>query len=616
MSLTYRPDVQGLRAIAVLAVIAFHFNSVWLPGGFVGVDIFFVLSGFLITSILVDKKQNENYSFSSTLQYFYLSRIRRIIPAYFFMLVMVGIFTAILFLRSDFTDFLEGFKNALWFNSNNYYANFGSYFAPATYEQTLLHTWSLAVEIQFYLIAPLLITLFPIRLLEYTLWAGIIIFTGIAEYYLRFIGTEQATYYSLAARLPEFFSGSLAAIYLVNKSYNSTIKTRCNIYGLLLLIMAFVLQPTLGPFPGVLTLLPILGTVLILLSAPRSRINNYLSHPWLVWIGSISYSLYLWHWPILALMRYCSGSNVLNLTYSFIFVISTLSVSLFSYYLVESPFRTSINVKRTSFAWGILAGGMGLTMFNIDHINSFFTPPKLSVAFQRYADPAKICHGQIVGECLRGDLTSKRELLVLGDSHAAMLNHFFDLLGKELGFKARIITGSSCVTIPGFDYQRLPHWAQQACINQIDVAKKLYDTSQLIILAGAWNYQFTSIDFPRILTTFLDDAQKTHKKIIILTQVPLLNASPLRNERFQYIGVPTQGGINQDYLRTNGILRNISNNYSNVNLIDLSAVPFFIKAPIFNGELMYFDNSHLNEIGAEIYAESAKSAFSRIINND
>ncbi len=126
------------------------------------------------------------------------------------------------------------------------------------------------------------------------------------------------------------------------------------------------------------------------------------------------------------------------------------------------------------------------------YINQTFTPPTLSIEYQRYADPATICLGQIVKECLRGDLTSKHEVLVLGDSHAAMLNKFFDYLGKELGFRARVITASSCVNIPGFDYQRLPYWAQKLCTDQIEIARRFYDKSQFIILAGAWNYQFSS----------------------------------------------------------------------------------------------------------------------------
>ncbi|WP_435927062.1 acyltransferase family protein [Dryocola sp. BD613] len=614
--MTYRPDVQGLRAIAVLAVIVFHYNPAWLPGGFVGVDIFFVLSGFLITSILIDKKQKADYQLLNAIQYFYLSRIKRIFPAYFFMLVFIGVFTAIVFLPSDFTEFLVGLKKAIWFNSNSYFSTFGDYFSPATHEQPLLHTWSLAVEIQFYLIIPFLILLLPVRILKVVLWAFFIVFIILAEYQLRAVGAEQATYYSLAARLPEFFAGSLTALYLISTKQKPFVKKQLNCVGLFLVIMAVFLQPMLGPFPGIASLFPVLGVILILFCVKKSYVNHFLSHPWLVWIGALSYSLYLWHWPVLALLRYCSGTYILNSSFSFLFIILTVTISWFSYYLIEVPYRTEFTIRKGFLAGAVLVGGTSILMPVAKYINQIFTPPKLSIEYQRYADPATICHGQIVKECLRGDLTSKHEVLVLGDSHAAMLNKFFDYLGKELGFRARVITASSCVTIPSFDYQRLPYWAQKSCINQIEIARKFYDKSQFIILAGAWNYQFSSKKFPHVLSLFLDDIQQKRKKIVILTQVPLLNTSPLRNQRLQYIGIPSQAGINKDYIRTNEDLRTIVSKYSNAKIIDLSSLSLFMKAPTYNGELMYFDNSHLNEIGSKLYAEKAKPFFARIINND
>ncbi|MFA0910695.1 acyltransferase [Vibrio cholerae] len=212
-SVPHRKDIQGLRAIAVLAVMVFHLNPTWLPGGFVGVDVFLVISGFLITSILLHKKSSAGYSLTETLKYFYVSRFKRIVPAYFLMLIIVALVAAVLFLPSDFNTFRKGLEKAVWFSSNRYFSGFGDYFAPTSYEQPLLHTWSLAVEIQFYLLAPFIVLLLPVRLLKW-LFAGLLIMlTAIAEYRLRLLGIEQVTYYSLYARLPEFFAGGIAALY-------------------------------------------------------------------------------------------------------------------------------------------------------------------------------------------------------------------------------------------------------------------------------------------------------------------------------------------------------------------------------------------------------------------
>lgn len=213
-SLLYRPDIQGLRAIAVLAVMLFHFNPAWLPGGFVGVDVFLVISGFLIVSILLNKKSQPGYRLTSTLQYFYGSRFKRIAPAYFVMLIVVSLLAAVLFLPPDLATYKQGLNKAAWFNSNSYFAGLGDYFAPANHEQPLLHTWSLAVEIQFYLLAPWLVLLVPTKALKWLLWALLLGFTALAEYRLRALGLAQATYYSLYPRLPEFFAGGLVALYM------------------------------------------------------------------------------------------------------------------------------------------------------------------------------------------------------------------------------------------------------------------------------------------------------------------------------------------------------------------------------------------------------------------
>ncbi|KXU38659.1 hypothetical protein AXE65_12705 [Ventosimonas gracilis] len=155
----YRNDIQGLRAIAVLAVIFFHVNKKYLPGGFVGVDMFFVISGFLVGGIILRQKLARQFSFIE----FYKARCRRIVPAYFAMVSVVSIFAAILFIPKDFSFFWKSLKSTLYFASNQYFSGFGDYFGPKSYEMPLLHTWSLAVEMQFYLLLPLFLVVIPLR---------------------------------------------------------------------------------------------------------------------------------------------------------------------------------------------------------------------------------------------------------------------------------------------------------------------------------------------------------------------------------------------------------------------------------------------------------------------
>lgn len=608
--MNYRPDIQGLRAIAVLAVILFHFNPAWLPGGFVGVDVFLVVSGYLIVSILLEKKAQPHYQLSMTLRYFYVSRFKRIAPAYFFMLVLVSLSAAVFFLPQDLSIYKEGLKQAVWFNSNNYFADFGDYFSPSTHEQPLLHTWSLAVEVQFYLLAPLIVLILPTKSLKFIFVALLVILTAIAEYRLRVLGIQQATYYSLYARLPEFFAGGLVALFIRTSAGGSS---WLSALGLALVLASAATQPLLGPFPGLVAMLPVAGAVLILLNPAQGLTGQLLSCKPMVWLGKLSYSLYLWHWPVLALLRYYTGSQVLDIPFSLLFIAMTLLLAISSFYFVETPLRAHRTRIRQALVYSLLAVGVLVTSPIIGEISQTLSPPQLPVEYQRYADPTTICHGQIVGDCLRGDLSSNKEVLVLGDSHAAMLNLFFDQLGQELGFKARIITASSCVTIPGFDYQRLAEWAQKPCLEQIEQAKKHLADAHMVFLAASWNWQLASEDFNSALHAFLSAQSLAGVELYILEQEPLLSKNPLRAIRFKALGLEPKINIDPAYQQANAALQQIVSGYSGVSSLNFEASGFFADAPFIDGIPIYFDEHHLNEVGTKRYAAVAYSAIKDIM---
>lgn len=609
----YRPDIQGLRAIAVLAVMAFHFNPAWLPGGFVGVDVFLVISGFLITGILLHKKAQADYSLPATLKYFYSSRFKRIAPAYFVMLVLVALVAAVFFLPQDFNTFKKGLEKAAWFNSNNYFAGFGDYFAPANHEQPLLHTWSLAVEIQFYLLAPLMVLLLPIRWLKWVFTGLLIGLTAIAEYRMRFLGIEQTTYYSLYARLPEFFAGALAALYVKTVSGGRS-PAWLGTLGLLLIVMATITQPLLGPFPGIAALLPVAGSLLLLSQPAQGWVGKLLSCKTLVWTGALSYSLYLWHWPVLAFLRYYTGAEVLSIEFSLLFVLLTLMLSIASYYGVERAFRTKRTDKKQVLGWVLLVAAVLGTSQAMAKMNAVFTPEQLPIEYRRYADPETICHGKIIGDCLKGDLTSDREVLVLGDSHAAMLNHFFDYLGKELGFKARIITASSCLTIPGFDYQRIPEWAQKPCLDQIVLAQEQVQNAETVIIAGMWSYHAQSEVFMIALQYYIENLARQNKPVVLLSQVPRFKQSPMRAIRFSNIGLGSVMVLDKSYESANAELARITSSYSQVTFLDLDQLPVFAYAPFWNGKIIYQDEHHINEFGAKAYVQGARPIFQALFN--
>lgn len=609
----YRPDIQGLRAIAVLSVMVFHFDPLWLPGGFVGVDVFLVISGFLITSILLKKRSQPEYRLVSTLKYFYFSRAKRLAPAYYFLLLVVSVGAAIFFLPADYKVISESAKAAALFDSNRFFANFGDYFAPANHEQPLLHTWSLAVEVKFYIMAPFLILLVPRKLLKWLFSFLFLVFIAIAEYQLTYQGGEQEVYYSLYARLPEFLAGSLVAIYLSAGGKPARSQIIFGPLGIVLIGLSVIVQPGIGHFPGLNALLPVAGSVMILIGSSDSAIGKLLANSSLVWVGALSYSLYLWHWPVLAFLRYYTGLESLGVTYGLIFLAITLLLSVISFYLVEKPMRRNSVQKRRYFGFSIVAlSGIIVASYSFSDISESFNALDLPEEYVRYADPATICHGKVVGECLQGEMASNHEVLVLGDSHAAMLNSYFGYLGTQLGFRARIITASSCVTIPGFDYERLPDWAQSSCVAQMKEAEKYIEDASVIFLAGMWSYQTQSDDFLSAFSTFLERFNG-RAQVYVMPQVPMLNQSPLRNFHFKNLGLEGHVGIDEESIRANRLIGEIVSQYSSVRILGSEIESIFSNAPFFGNDLVYFDRSHLNEVGARIYGAESKETLQRVL---
>ena len=377
-----------------------------------------------------------------------------------------------------------------------------------------------------------------------------------------------------------------------------------------MILVAATSQPMIGPFPGVAALLPVVGSALLLRQSAEGWTRRFLCHKTLVWIGALSYSLYLWHWPVLAFLRYYTGAEVLSVGISLLFVVLTLVLSIASYFGVERMFRTKRNTKKQALGWALLVAGIFGTSQVMAKVNEVFTPEYLPIEYRRYADPATICHGKINGDCLRGDLSSDIEVLVLGDSHAAMLNHFFDYLGKELGFKARIITASSCVTIPDFDYKRIAESLQKSCLDQIERARVHILTANIIIIAGMWSYHTQSDEYMIAFERFLEKNTNTkNKTLMILSQVPRLKQHPIRTERFANIGLNSHLVLEQDYRVANQQVEKVTNNYPDLIYLELDSLVVFTDAPFWDGMIIYRDNHHINEVGSKAYAQSAVPVF-------
>ncbi|MDR2014386.1 MAG: acyltransferase, partial [Azoarcus sp.] len=545
----FRQDIQGLRAVAVLAVMLFHANSAWLPAGFIGVDVFFVISGFVVSRLILDRQFDWRG--------FYLGRIRRIVPAYLFMLLVVALIAIFLLIPQDFKFFRDSLKSATVFTSNHYFSGFGDYFAPSSHELPLLHTWSLAIEMQFYLVLPLLLVWLPhsVPRVALPLFIAVVIAWSACK-------ANQPTpmYFSFLARSAEFGFGVWLAIISPVLRLSGVKAELASVVGVVLLLLGFFIIPE-AAFPGVWVLLPCLGAFLMI-AACDTRLSRVLSNRTMVNIGTISYSLYLWHWPVLAFMRYYTQQYELSPPWLAAYVAVAFAFAAFSYRYVETTFRKPINLV-------VMRGG---ALFTLGLLAVFLTQGKalngslagaLPVELTRYADDAKICHGKVIAGCIRGDLTRQPVALVIGDSHAAQLNLAFDEIGTRHGLAFQVVTASSCIPIEGFDVGRLPDWAQKPCMDQIAYMKPLIASANTVVLAGMWQQQTQSTAFMQALERFLEDMQKRGIRLIVLGQVPMLDFNAIRMHRFSELGLPLTKPRAVLTDESNGLVSNLVKKYRN-----------------------------------------------------
>jgi peptidoglycan/LPS O-acetylase OafA/YrhL len=346
MSITYRKEIDGLRAIAVFSVIANHINLSGFNGGFIGVDIFFVISGFLIFQIIYKEKINNQFSFVK----FYERRARRILPALFFMAVITSLASYFVLLPKDLKYFGKSLVAVALMCSNMVFPGQSGYFDPDSNLRPLLHTWSLGVEEQFYLLFPALVML----LWKHSIKFQSLIYLSIAIGSLAYADHEayispEVNFFMLSSRLWELLVGVMAAIlFLSNKEWINTHKnigSTFSLLGILSIFSAVLFFNENLPYPSIFTLLPTLGTLMVLIFASDQNFTGkYLSNKLFAWLGLSSYSAYLWHQPIFAIAKYQSSSDfplwVQVLLIGFVLIVGHLS-----FIFIEQPTRHRVNIS-------------------------------------------------------------------------------------------------------------------------------------------------------------------------------------------------------------------------------------------------------------------------------
>ena len=447
----YRPDLDGLRAVAVWLVVLFHAGFEFIPGGFIGVDVFFVLSGFLITGLLLKGMQKNEFSY----QQFYLRRIRRLIPAYLTVAFFSFIPAYFFLIPSDFIHHGRMLGLALISLSNFYIANTtAGYFDQGVESIPMLHTWSLAVEEQFYLLWPMtlmfLLKWVSIKKLQPILLFLTFLFVLFSHWYS--ISDPVRAYYLLPARVFELMMGACISVYLARlPDINKFLVNVLAVSGLCLIIFPALLFSKNIVFPGLNAFWPCFGAVILIYTGRYPTIiSKIFESRFMVWQGKTSYSLYLWHWVVFTFVRYLTGELTLVLQ---LFCIGfSVFASHVTWQYVENRFRfeSTWPLKRTFITFFALPLGLFVMLsVLIDENNGMvnrFKEHKLAI---QALDMKPVDLGE---NCLHEPANGKLcDILLIGDSHAWHMADFFKVMADESNLKILTAMGANCQPFSGVE---------------------------------------------------------------------------------------------------------------------------------------------------------------------
>lgn len=513
---TYRKDIDGLRALAVVLVILFHAGISQIASGFIGVDIFFAISGFLITGIIIKQREKDSFSLAN----FFVHRLWRIQPAFITMSLATLIATFYFYLPDDFLSYLHSGKYNALFLSNQFFARqSAAYASPAADLFPLLHTWSLAIEWQWYLFLPLGILLTnailrlkslqslvtnPIKALAAT-W---FILTPLAAGLALIMASKEAdaAYYSLLTRIFEFMVGG-AAFFLTRyvRSIPAALSHGAGILALAVLLYIAMLPGVIGFYPNLYALLVVVASALIMFTGTygNSIASKILGLSPVAFVGRISYSLYLWHWPVMAIARY-QGYDLIGSTLLLCLALTVL-LSLISYYLVEQPCRRCRWPLKYTIPLLII---VPIIIFNAafkyaEHRDGI--PARFGAEYERVAHninagldraghrPDCLDGSQNAERCMFGDLNGQKTALLIGDSHSNHFWGFFEVLAKNAHIRMTGLSTALCLALPDtylYDWWSFRNQTFDKCHENTAkyyelIAKNHYD---YVILGQVWEW--------------------------------------------------------------------------------------------------------------------------------
>ena len=648
----YRADIDGLRAISILSVLIYHaefyvYETILFKGGFLGVDIFFVISGYLISSLIFREfETNNNFSF----QNFYNRRIRRIIPVLMFVTLSTIPLAYIFLLPYDLVEFSNSIFFSTFFLSNIHFILEGlQYGADISISKPFLHTWSLSVEEQFYIFFPLLTFFFLKFIKKYILELFVIILLSsliLAEWQ----GTQNQliNFYSLASRIWELFFGVIVAflhkrnILFVKNKYFIEILTLLSFF---IIISSFIFFNNELKHPSFTTIIPVLSTSLIIyLNSHNTLLNKFLSLKFLVYIGLISYSLYLWHFPILSFMSIV-GLN--GNFFSLIGLIISFPLSIITYYLVEKKFR-NISVINNKFCYLLLILSiLTICIFTLFTHKSEGFIDRSKILFKKDLSQKpweilknsknEICHLKIDDFCDFNYKDSFGNIFLVGDSHMITL-------GKPLydySFKKKInfttMTNGGCYFFPDLNYiNSKTNDVVFGCDKKYQLKRIeniLNKRNSIIILGGNLNRYLSNTDLNGVKSDFIfDDSYISfvdtfknnlnqilkNNKVLLIYPIPEIPFNPLTkifetSNSLNYKDLKNhvnknelKTSLNEYFIRSKKSF-DFLDSFTHKNLFKIFPHEVFCDDTdcyVHNSDrLFYFDSEHLSISGANILSD-------------
>lgn len=609
--ISYRPDIDGLRAIAVLSVVLHHLNADILPGGFVGVDVFFVISGFLITSQIYQEICQRSFSLSQ----FYKRRINRIVPALFIVIAATILAGFVLLSPADLVLLAKSAVASMFGFSNVFFwREYGNYFSGNSAEAPLLHSWSLGVEEQFYFIWPLLLAFlvswFHRRILRVVV---VLLLAAVAVSEAGTVIAMSASYYLLPTRFFELLMGGSLA--LISARYFPKTQMLAGVMfvtGMALILGSLAWIDKASSFPGITALCPCLGGALLIWSGQNlCPLHRALTNRPIVFVGLVSYSLYLWHWPLIAFLNYLDVQ--IDLVTGFSVIAGAIILAWLSWRFVETPFRQrggglpggKVVVQHLLIPGGILITAYLAIASNAGLPNRFDKEvPRLEASLEfRPNVLRKGCHVPTAlydtppsENCRIGAQKTTIDGFLIGDSFANHFTGMLDVIATDKGVTLMDYTMDACPPLLGYDNGKVAEYSQR-CIkrNQRAFAEITNRKFARVILAANWP---TEKDITADLSRSIEVILSSGAGLTIIhsnVSIPKANSCPIRAIMYDR---PKECSIQRSGIPP--YFATIKARYPEIIFLDPNEVICRESRchPLIDNVLLYRDAAHLNDIGS------------------